>query len=175
MIMSTVSRWFDKQRGFALGVASSGAGLGIVAVAPFAAFLITQFDWRMAYLIMGIIAWLIVIPLSRILKRNLYRIGTLPDAIDSDSIDMGAQKQKMKEDDISLVNFSLFRAFRTKSFWFSVLIWLFYASSLLLILTHLVPYATDEGFFTIEAVTALSITGGGATVGRYLWASCQIG
>ncbi|MFC1991108.1 MFS transporter, partial [Chloroflexota bacterium] len=33
VIMSTVSRWFDKKRGLALGIACSGSGLGIVVVA----------------------------------------------------------------------------------------------------------------------------------------------
>ena len=66
--MSTVSRWFDKKRGLALGVASMGTGLGPLAMAPFATCLIAEFDWRMAYLIIGLIAWLIVIPLSRLLR-----------------------------------------------------------------------------------------------------------
>lgn len=79
VMMSTVSRWFDKNRGLALGIAGSGIGLGIVAIAPFATYLISSFGWRKAYLIMGLIAWLIIIPLSRLLRKNPYGIGAEPN------------------------------------------------------------------------------------------------
>lgn len=52
--MSTVSRWFDKKRGRAVGIAGSGGGLGTVAMAPFSTYLISRFDWQKAYLIIGI-------------------------------------------------------------------------------------------------------------------------
>jgi MFS family permease len=74
-IVSTVSRWFDKNRGLALGIAGSGVGLGIVIISPLATYLISSFGWRMAYLIMGLIAWLVIIPLSRLLRKSPYGIG----------------------------------------------------------------------------------------------------
>ncbi|MFC2013805.1 MFS transporter, partial [Chloroflexota bacterium] len=40
VIMATVLRWFDKKRGLALGIASSGIGLGVVLIPPFATYLI---------------------------------------------------------------------------------------------------------------------------------------
>ena len=61
---ATVSRWFNKKRGFALGIAGSGMGLGVLVMAPLATYLITNFDWRMAYIVIGLITWFIVIPLS---------------------------------------------------------------------------------------------------------------
>jgi len=64
VIMSTISRWFDKKRGLALGIVGSGTGLGTLLVAPFATYLISSLGWRMAYIIMGSIAWVVVIPLS---------------------------------------------------------------------------------------------------------------
>ena len=77
--ISTVSRWFDKKRGLALGIVVSGGGLGQVVMAPFATFLISNFDWRIAYIVIGLITWLIVIPLSRLLKNDQLEIGALPD------------------------------------------------------------------------------------------------
>ena len=68
--MSTISRWFDRKRGLAVGIAGSGGGMGLVAMAPFAAYLIYNFDWRMAYIVMGLVAWVIIIPLSRLLKKG---------------------------------------------------------------------------------------------------------
>ncbi|MFC1979427.1 MFS transporter [Chloroflexota bacterium] len=71
VVSSTVSRWFDKNRGIALGIVSSGGGLGPVILAPFATYLISNFDWRMAFLVIGLIAGLVMASLSLLLKRNV--------------------------------------------------------------------------------------------------------
>jgi len=161
--MSTVSRWFDKKRGSVLGLASSGVGLGPLVMAPFATYLISNFSWRMAYIVIGLIAWLIVIPLSRLLKRDPYEIGALPDGMKSDPKDI-----EDEEDGIQLSGLSLPQAFRTRSFWLVMFIWLLYASNIFLVMTHLVPYARDIDFSPMEAATVLSLLGGATVVGRVL-------
>src|SRR6185312_14042066 len=44
-----IARWFDRNRGLALGLAIAGVGLGIVFVPKIAGMLIGQFGWRGAY------------------------------------------------------------------------------------------------------------------------------
>jgi len=162
-VMSTVSRWFDRRRGLALGLASVGAGLGPMIMAPFATYLIANFDWRTAFIVMGLLAWLIVIPLSRLLKRDPYEIGAVPDGVKTPLKDTESEKNYVKIADLSLA-----QAFRTRSFWLVIFIFLLFASSLFLILTHLVPHATDIGFSAVEAATVLSVAGGATIVGRLL-------
>jgi len=161
--MSAVSRWFDKKRGLALGMASSGAGLGMLIMAPFATYLISNFSWRTAYFVIGLIAWLIVIPLSRLLRRDPYEIGALPDGVKSDSNEIGNEKDGMK-----LASLSLPQAFRTRSFWLVIFIWIFFASNLFLVMTHLVRHARDIDFSPMEAATVLSLLGGISIAGRVL-------
>jgi len=168
VIMSTVSRWFDKKRGLALGIAGSGAGLGMVVMAPFATFLISKLDWRMAYMVLGLIAWFIVIPLSRLLKRDPYEIGALPDGVKPDSVDECLEKPKIEENSFQLTDLSLLQAVKTRSFWLFIFAWLLFASSLFLVLTHLVPHVTDIGFSAVEAAAVLSLMGGTTTAGRVL-------
>jgi len=172
VVMSTVSRWFDRQRGLAMGIAGLGAGLGPVVIAPFATYLISSFGWRMAYLILGLIVWLIVIPLSGLLKRHSHQGGTLSDSVESNSKDT-----RDKEYGTQPVALSIWQAFRTRSFWFIMFVFLLFAISLNLILTHLVPHITDIGFSAAEAATVLSVTGMAAVVGRVLlgFASDRIG
>ncbi len=106
---STISRWFDKKRGLALGIAGAGAGLGIVIFAPFATYLIANLDWRMAYLVIGLIAWVTAIPLSRFLKNDPREIGALPDGAKPHSTYMG-------DDNPQPIDLSLSPVFRTRSF-----------------------------------------------------------
>ncbi len=168
VIMSTVSRWFDKKRGFALGIASAGTGLGTVIMAPFATYLISDFGWRTAYIVIALIVWAIVIPLSRLLRKEPYEIGALPDGAKPDSRQMGIQKPKNREDGIPPTDLSLRQAFRTGSFWLFGFIWILFASCLFLVLTHIVPHATDMGISAGKAATVLSLLGGTNIVGRVL-------
>ena len=162
-IMSTISRWFDQKRGLAMGIASTGAGLGPLVTAPFATFLIGRFNWRIAYLVIGIVAWLVVIPLSRLLKRDPYEIGAL-----SDGAKTHLEYAKIEEDTLPS-DLSLQQAFRTRSFWSIISIFLLFSFSLFLVLTHLVPHTTDIGHSAVEAATILSLCGGATIVGRVLF------
>ena len=140
----------------------------MVVVAPFATYLISNFDWRMAYIVMGLIAWLIVMPLSRLLKKDPYEIGALPDGAKSASRDSHLQKPKIEEDSLQPTDLPLLQVFRTRSFWLIMFIWLLYASSLFLVFTHLVPHATDIGISAGEAAIVLSLIGGASIAGRGL-------
>ena len=160
---STVSRWFDKKRGLALGIAGSGSGLGMVIMAPFATYLIYNFDWRMAYLIIGLIAWLIVLPLSRLLKGDPREVGALPDGLDSPTPAI-----EPEEEAIQPIDSSLLHVFRTRTFWLVMFVWIFFAICIFLVFVHLVPHVTDLGISTGEAAVILSLMGGTATVGRVL-------
>jgi MFS family permease len=167
VIMATTSRWFDKKRGLALGIASSGAGLGTLLMAPFATYLITTVGWRTAYIVVGLIAWLVMIPLSRLLKKDPAEVGVLPDGIKSTSSETGIEEERRK-DNTELAGLSLLQASKTGSFWLLGAIWLLYSFCYLLVLTHIVPHATDIGIPAMEAAVILSLMGGSNIAGRLL-------
>lgn len=161
--MSAVSRWFDKKRGLALGLSSVGVGLGTLVMAPFATYLITNFNWHTAYLVIGLIAWLVVIPLSMLLKKEPREVGALSDRVKS-----YATEVKSEEDGIQPIGYSWSQLFRTRSFWLFVFIWFLFAACLFLIFTHLVPHVTDIGFSAGQAAVVLSLIGVASIPGRLL-------
>jgi MFS family permease len=65
----TVIRWFDHRRGLAASIVSSGNGLGTLALAPLTRWLINNYDWRTAFLILGELALVVVIPAALLLRR----------------------------------------------------------------------------------------------------------
>ena len=164
--MSPVLRWFHKKRGLAVGIAISGGGLGQVIFALFSTYLITTLDWRKAFIVLGLITWLIVIPISRLLKRDPYEIGALPDGVKSDLVDRQGQEPEVEKN--SPVALSLLQVFKTRSFWLCTFIWFFVAVCVLLVVTHIVPHATDIGFSAGEAAGVLSLIGGATTAGMII-------
>jgi len=174
VMTATASRWFDKKRGLALGIATAGMGLGTLILAPFTSYLISNFSWRMAYLILGLIAWLVVIPLSRLLKKDPYEIGALPDGARAGETEI---EKPGREDKTQHAGLSLLQASKTKNFWLFGAIWLLYAFCYFLVLTHIVRHAIDIGVSPMEAAGILSLIGGSSIAGRLLmgWASDKIG
>src|SRR5262245_18279243 len=61
-------KWFDDRRGMAAAIVSAGNGLGILALSPLSRWLINQFEWRTAFVILGDLAWLVVIPCAILLR-----------------------------------------------------------------------------------------------------------
>ena len=56
---ATATRWFAARRGLAMGIISSGMGLGIFVVPPTARALITALGWRATFALFGGLAWIV--------------------------------------------------------------------------------------------------------------------
>jgi len=68
-VMSVVTAWFDKNRSLAVSLVSCGMAMAPVTVAPFARWLITAYEWRPAMLIVGVTAWVLIVPAALLLRR----------------------------------------------------------------------------------------------------------
>ncbi len=162
IVNSTTSRWFDKKRGFALAITSSGGGLGIIVMAPFATYLISNFDWRTAFVVLGLIAWLVMPSLSMLLRKDPSDLGLLPDGAKPEA----AKTNPNIESNTRSTGLSLAQASRTRPFWFLGFVWLLLSLSVHLILVHAIPYAVDMGISPAEAAVILSLIGGSTILGR---------
>jgi sugar phosphate permease len=65
-----ISRWFDKARGKAMGIAYLGIGVGGMLVPQVARFLNVKFGWHDALMILGIIMVAIAFPMAWFVKEN---------------------------------------------------------------------------------------------------------
>src|SRR4051794_10628741 len=61
-MMTAVSAWVPNQRSLAVSLVSAGVGIAPMTVSPFAAWLLTNGDWRAAQLTIGLFAWALLIP-----------------------------------------------------------------------------------------------------------------
>jgi sugar phosphate permease len=65
-----LSRWFDKTRGRAMGIAYLGIGIGGAIVPLLAAWLTSQFGWRGSLQAVGVLIVLIAFPLAYLVKET---------------------------------------------------------------------------------------------------------
>ena len=169
--MPPVMNWFVRRRGLAIGIALSGVGIGQAIIAPFATFLIAETNWRTAFTILGGITLLLVLPLSRLFKRDPAEIGLLPDGVKPSETVVSAVESAESEtlnNNLQGLGLSLSQALRTRSFWLFTFYHVLSGICLMMIATHVIPYATDIGFSAVAASLIISLTGGAHFVGNVL-------
>src|SRR5262249_30205128 len=101
-MISTVVGWFDTQRALAVSLVSVGVGVAPMAVSPFAAWLISHYDWRTAMATIGVLAWVLLIPAALLIRP--------PPHVESSAANAG------KEGSADNSTPSLKAAFRTPQF-----------------------------------------------------------
>lgn len=79
-MMAVASGWFEHNRALAVALVSAGLGMGPLTVAPFARWLITSYDWRPAMLVVGVAAWILLIPAALLIRRPPVVLEVNPPA-----------------------------------------------------------------------------------------------
>jgi len=162
VVNSTASRWFIQKRGIVVGITSSGGGLGTIAISPFATYLISNFNWRTAFIVMGLISWIGITAASLLFRKDPRDIGLLPDGGKPEPL-QGAPK---RAENIPRADFSLDQAYSMSQFWLLGFSWVFLSFSVHLIFVHIVPYAIDMGISPMDASFILSLIGVANILGR---------
>ncbi len=150
-MMATASAWFDRHRALAVSLVSAGLGMAPVTVAPFAQFLLSGHDWRSAMLVIGLVAWAVVLPAALLLRRP-------PEAI------LAAHAAAAPAGG----SFTAFQALGTRQF--VVLAATFFACCLAHSgpIFHVVSYAMVCGLPAMAAVSVYSLQGMAGLGGRLL-------
>ena len=167
-LVSTISRWFERRRGLAVGLGSIGGGTGVFFVAPLADTLLTELGWRAAYLWLGAISGGLIIGAALLLVRDPAARGVRPHgaAAQSDTkadtpSDHGTPRP------VTVPEFDGIAAIaRTGLFWRMTLtfgLWWFAGA---IVYVQLVPFVLEKGFDSRLAALALIFFGAGNAVGK---------
>lgn len=160
--VATVQRWFLKWRGLMLGFVASGTGIGSLIFAPLANRLIQGYDWRTAYVVLGIALGLLLATGASLMLHSPERKGLAPyggrspDPTPSPTLNQAQHGFRTRE------------ALRTKAFWGLGTLHVLSLMPTLFFTTHLVPYATDKGISAAAAAQGLGLMGAVGVLGRLL-------
>ncbi len=74
-----VVRWFRRRRGLALSLDVAGASVAGIFIPPIAAWLLLNYGWRGAYIALGAVFLLLIVPVILLFIRDPSETGDVPD------------------------------------------------------------------------------------------------
>ncbi len=139
-----ITRWFDNSRGLALGVMVTGTGVGASLVPILTNFLLTNYGWRVGFMVLGaLMATGALFALTFMVRTPPAPVQPAPGAAGDG------------EPAPSVV--AIFT--RLPHFWTIALPVFFLSIAVGGIIVNIVPIMTDKGFSEVSAVGMLSVAG----------------
>src|SRR5437773_4784880 len=149
-LTATTTRWFTRNRSLAVALVSAGLGLGSTTVGPLARWLITSYDWRTAMLVIGDLAWLLIIPAALLVREpppSTDPVATAAAAADGPGFTVAQALTSPQFAAIALAFFACCAAHSGPIF-------------------HMITHAIDHGVSAMAATTVLSVAGLASLSGR---------
>ena len=153
--------WFEKRRGFALGVALAGVGVAAATGPSLIQKIIELANWRYAYLTLGALNLIVILPVIYLVIRNTPReVGTYPDGIlpEQSSTDNG-------QSPAPAIGYTLRECLRSTVFWKMLTMFVLMALGQACFF-HLIPVLVDKGISRSGAASAASLVGVAYLSGR---------
>jgi MFS family permease len=147
---ATTTQWFTRHRSLAVALVSAGLGLGSMTVAPLAGWLIASYGWRVAMLVLGDLAWLLLVPAALLVRNPPGALEPAPAAGRGPArreLTVGQALRTPQFAAISLTHFACCAAHSGPIF-------------------HMVTNAIDHGVSALAATTVLSAAGLASLTGR---------
>ena len=150
-LMACVTGWFDTHRSLAVSLVSAGMGMAPMTMSPFAAWLVTNNDWRTSLLIIAGVVAAVMIPVAFLIRR--------PPALE------GASTAATSADDVA-PEMTRKQALRSPQFLILLLTNFFCCAAHSGPIVHTVSYAVTCGIPLILAVSIYSVEGLAGLGGR---------
>ena len=155
---TAIGKWFQLNRGRAIGLIFFAESAGIIVLAPITQLVISVGDWRIAWTVLA--GWMFIIgvvPSAALMRRQPEDMGLTVDGRLLEKASKSGLTVFSDDHQIEETSWSIKQVLRTPTFWL-VLVSLFVVS----IGTsgagvHLVPHLTQQGLSARSAVGAISI------------------
>ena len=171
-----LSKWFRRQRGLVIGLNASGMSLGGLILVPLAAFLIILIDWRLTWIVLGVMILGTGLPLAYLfLHDDPSRKGLTPDGDPVPETPAGSVAPPAPAQPLFANHWR--QAFRSWPIWQMSGSYFICGSTTFMLSVHFVPMAVEEGISPVVAawifglmalLNAIGATGAG-------WVSDRIG
>lgn len=151
-----VQRRFHRQLGLALGIVSSGVGLGMLVVVPLCESLIGAYGWRTAFRVLGVICTVFILPAALFLMQESSVPDRPPVSVANATVDP----------ELKVRSLTLGQAMQTAPFW--LMVGTFFCGSLCSqsLHVHQVAFLVDHGISAMIAASVVGVVGISSIVGK---------
>ncbi|WP_077358947.1 MFS transporter [Virgibacillus halodenitrificans] len=134
-----INRWFKEKNGLAMGIMMAAVGLFGAFIQPLAGSLIGDQGWRQAYIILGVAAIIIVVPVILLfIRKKPEEKGLLPYGMLQ--VPEGEKQSQPAERGVTMADAKKSLAF------YSMLLFLFFMTAIGSFAQHIGPYAMGIGY-----------------------------
>jgi MFS family permease len=158
------SRWFQRRRGIATAIGSSGIGAATLLAPPAAGAAIAVLGWQETYLVLTAAALGGLILVATFAGRDPWTMGIDADHEFPAGDPTAGESEGGTDDDVSIRS-----VLNSRSFWLIVGSWIVIYLPFFTLMVHLVTYATDVGMTRWVGVVGLSLFGGMSVPGRLIF------
>ncbi len=139
--MTAVSRWFDRRLGLVLGITTCGLGFSGIMV-PVVTALVDGLGWRSAMTILGAGTFVVVLPLTLLVRNRPQDYGMIPDGVQTGKTAATGKKSSANNNGNDI---GVRQALGTRAFWFITLALTFQHLATNAVSTHVMPYLSSVG------------------------------
>ena len=156
-VTTTIPRWIQQRRGTALGLTWTGIGLGGIIAPMLTQWLISSYDWPIAYIVIGSINLIVAVPLAQVLKGSPRQMRIQPYG---DTSAWSGETESISE------GLSLQQAIRTSRFWLFGMVMFCFIFIIQVMMAHIAPHAVDMGISAALAASIVSLWAAVSLIGR---------
>jgi len=131
--------WFQKRLGTVTGLISSGVSASMAVVPPLFLFLINRFGWRTAFVLLGALVWIVLLPVLGLVFRN--HPGEVGQVMDGETSE-GEEELERRDAALSL---TLKEARRSPSYWIPLISTSLWAMTVTAVFFNLLPILSSQG------------------------------
>lgn len=166
-MVTTVANWFRKKSGVAMGILQAGYGVAGIVI-PVIVWLIDDFGWRVASVIIGLGLVAICLPSIFVIRRRPEDCGYLPDCEGriGDEQESAPPKAGTSAPASEEGEFTVREALRSRSFWCITVAHGITGLSFHAVIIHTIPYLVSIGISAEIAAVGLTAMTMVSTVGR---------
>jgi len=140
------------------GIVISGIGIGTLIAPLVANIIISSYDWRRSYLILGLAALVIIVTAAQFMRPHPKNSSEMPKS-----------EKTVKGLIRNTEGFLFAEAIRTRQFWVTFTMIVCFGICTYVILVHIVPFATDLEISSSAAAGILSAIGGASILGKVVF------
>ena len=151
-----LARWFRRRRATVMGLNAAGASMGGMLIVPFAMYLLQATNWRLTWVVLGVIILVLAVPLAFIFTREYpAKMGLLPDGDEEPTEGPAVGAPQRGPGPLETDRWT--QPFRSLPFWQMSLSYMICGSTTFLLSVHFVPYAIDRGVSPNLAATIFGV------------------